>query len=42
MFDFDATLYLDAEAQPWSMLVRRVFHRLRVYGCVVIRNALQQ
>jgi hypothetical protein len=40
MTDFDNLLYLDVKGQPWSMLVRRVFHRLRVYGCVVLRNAL--
>lgn len=40
MPDFDGLLYLDAQDQPWSMLVRRVFHRLRTYGCVVLRNAI--
>jgi hypothetical protein len=40
MPDYDSLLSLDAQGQPWSILVRRVFHRLRVYGCVVLRNAL--
>lgn len=40
MIDYNAVLYLDAATESWPMLVRRVFHRLRVYGCVVVRNVV--